>query len=270
MKAINVNTKIGYILKQHPDALDAIVSISPKFNKLKNPLLRKLMASRTSILMASKIGGCTVDDFFERLRPLGFVIDKSILADDESYLAPIPDYIKNVSPENVVELDVRPVLESGEDPLYMIRERVEGMTRYQVLKLLNSFEPIPLIQLLEKQGYQTYSEIVEENLVITYFYKGDNVKVVDNKSDNYPNEDWDTILNKYNGNLVEIDVRHLEMPMPMLTILDELEKLPDNSALFVNHKRIPVFLLPELNDRKFEYRINEISENEVKLLIFKP
>jgi len=55
----------------------------------------------------------------------------------------------------------------------------------------------------------------------------------------------------------------------MLTILDALEKLPSESALFVYHKRIPVFLLPELKDRKFDYRIKEIRDNEVHLLIFK-
>lgn len=59
------------------------------------------------------------------------------------------------------------------------------------------------------------------------------------------------------------------MPLPMLTILDELEKLPQTDALYVYHKRIPVFLLPELKDRKFEFRIKEISDGEVHLLIFK-
>jgi len=74
---INANTKIAAILKQHPDALDAIVSISPKFEKLRNPLLRKIMAGRTSLAMASKIGGCSVNDFFVKLQPLGFEIDST-------------------------------------------------------------------------------------------------------------------------------------------------------------------------------------------------
>lgn len=60
------------------------------------------------------------------------------------------------------------------------------------------------------------------------------------------------------------------MPMPMLTILELLENLPEDNALYVYHKRIPVFLLPELADRKLDYRIMEISEGEVHLLIFKP
>ena len=74
---------------------------------------------------------------------------------------------------------------------------------------------------------------------------------------------------KFEGKLVNIDVRALEMPLPMLTILDELEKLPSGYCLYVYHKRIPVFLLPELKERKFEYRINEISDDEVHLLIFR-
>ena len=61
---INANTKIAVLLKHHPDALDAIISISSKFEKLRNPILRKIMAGRTSIAMASKIGGCELDDFF--------------------------------------------------------------------------------------------------------------------------------------------------------------------------------------------------------------
>jgi hypothetical protein len=68
--------------------------------------------------------------------------------------------------------------------------------------------------------------------------------------------------------LITVDVRHLEMPQPMLTILAELDQLPADKALFVYHKRIPVFLLPELSDRKLDYRIQEISEGEVHLLIF--
>src|SRR5665213_2760982 len=73
---INANTKIAAVLKQHPDALEAIISISPKFEKLRNPLLRKLMAGRSSISIASKMGGCSINDFFTKLKPLGFEIDR--------------------------------------------------------------------------------------------------------------------------------------------------------------------------------------------------
>lgn len=77
------------------------------------------------------------------------------------------------------------------------------------------------------------------------------------------------LLEKYKNKMVNIDVRQLEMPGPMMAILEKLEKLDSDKALYVHHKRIPVFLLSELKDRKFEYRIKEISDSEVFLLIFK-
>jgi hypothetical protein len=52
---INSQTKIAALLKHNPDALEAIVPLSPDFKKLRNPVLRKLMAGRTSIAMASKM-----------------------------------------------------------------------------------------------------------------------------------------------------------------------------------------------------------------------
>lgn len=267
MRTINANTKIAAILKQHPDALEAIISISPKFNKLRNPLLRKLMASRASISMASKIGGCSVNDFFEKLQPLGFVIDKTVAVEEKEQQAAVPDFMKNISAENTVELDVRPVLDAGKDPFNLILEKINQLQPQQILKLINSFEPVPLIQLLGKQGFETYVEIINENMVFTYFFKSEKVK---ESKPEIKNTHWEETLKLFEGKLKTIDVRPLEMPLPMLTILDELEKLPNGNALYVYHKRIPVFLLPELQDRKFEYRIKEISDGEVHLLIFKP
>ncbi len=268
MNTINANTKISAILKQHPDALEAIISISPSFNKLRNPLLRKLMSSRTSINMASKIGGCSVNDFFEKLQPLGFVIDKDVIAEKGEAPTKAPNFMKNLSSEKVVVMDVRSVLDEGKDPFNMILKKVNQLEPHQVLKLVNTFEPVPLIQILGKKGFETYTEFESEQLVNTYFYKADNVKTLDVKIKS-ANDDWDTLMKKYEKNINSIDVRNLEMPLPMLTILDELETLPEENALYVYHKRIPVFLLPELQDRKFEYRIKEISDDEVHLLIFK-
>lgn len=269
MTTINANTKIADILKLHPDALEAIISISPKFNKLRNPLLRRLMASRASISMASKIGGCSENDFFDKLQPLGFIIDRTTAATDGvSASQPTPDFLINISADNIVELDVREILESGKDPFNLILESIKHLKAKQVLKLINSFEPIPLIQLLERKGYKTYSEVINADLVFTYFFNNKQIMDIDYEH-HVSSKDWDGILGRFKEKLVTIDVRALEMPLPMLTILDALENLPNGKALYVYHKRIPVFLLPELQERGCEYRIKEISDGEVHLLIFR-
>lgn len=268
MITIDSNTKIGEILKQHPDALEAIVSISPIFSKLRNPILRKVMAPRTSVGMASKIAGCSVNDFFEKLQPLGFKIDESVsvelnLPDTQA----MPEELHNITSEKIVPLDVRPVIHAGQDPLNLILNKLKEIEAGQVLKLINSFEPIPLIQLLSKKGFKHYVENIDTDTVITYFSKTEEsaVEAPVVRSDN----DWDGQLSRFAENMETIDVRDLEMPLPMLTILETLDHLPPSKALFVYHKRVPVFLLPELAERKFAYRVHEIDENEVHLLIFK-
>lgn len=268
---INANTKISTLLKENPDALEAIVSIAPKFNKLRNPLLRKLMAARTSIAMAAKIGKVDVNEFYEKLKPLGFEADLSV---DEERLdrKDLPAYIHNIDQGKVHILDVRPTIEAGKDPLKDIMKAVKAVPKGGALRLINSFEPTPLIKLLEKQGYTYFYDPIDGDTTETWFYKedgGDNGIEVDNEALNAAKQGFEDILQHYEGKLLEIDVRHLQMPLPMQTILATLEDLPEGQALYVNHKRIPMFLLPELKDGGFEFRIKEITDGDVKLLIFR-
>ena len=52
-------------------------------------------------------------------------------------------------------------------------------------------------------------------------------------------------------------------------ILEEIELLPEGFALFVEHKKVPQFLLPELEARNFKILYNEKSEYHLQLLIFR-
>ncbi|MBW7914956.1 MAG: hypothetical protein H3C54_14915, partial [Taibaiella sp.] len=51
-------------------------------------------------------------------------------------------------------------------------------------------------------------------------------------------------------------------------ILEQLETLPDNKALFVYHKKVPMFLLPELKQRGYRYAIKE-DTGAILMLIYK-
>ena len=275
---INERTKIAALLKHHPDALETIVTLSPDFKKLRNPVLRALMAGRTTIAMASKIGGCEPADFFKALAPLGFEVDQSQTAAPEGVTPenkPKPEYLQNISPDRLINFDVRAMLAEGNDPLKSIQQKVKSLHPGEVLVIVNNFEPVPLIKLLEKQGFQTYVNFIDQDTIETYFYKttapdAPKAEEVDVGAEEVSTSgDWDILLQQYENKLVEVDVRHLEMPMPMMTILENLEVLPQGKALYVHHKRIPVFLLTELKERAFDYRIKEVRDGEVYLLIFK-
>jgi uncharacterized protein (DUF2249 family) len=268
MMTIDPHTKISAILKANANALEAIVSISPKFTGLRNPLLRKVMAGRTTLAAASRMGGCRVEDFYQKLEPLGFIIgkEKRLL---EAPIKEMPSFLRSLTAEQVVELDVRPVIAAGGDPLEDILSNVKQLQRGQVLRLVNTFEPTPLILLLEKKGFQAFVEMIDKEMVVTYLYQtaGKESIAWDVPPGVYPG--WEQSLNKFGGHVQQLDVRHLPMPQPMLAILETLDQLPQDAALYVFHRRIPVYLLPELAQKGFEYRIKEVNESEFHLLIFK-
>lgn len=274
MITINANTRIGTILREHPAALDTIIGISPKFTRLRNPVLRKLMAGRTTIAMASRIGGCTVDDFFVRLASLGFIVDREgqdsrTNGDGPAGEMDLPAFLETLDPEKLIELDVRPILAAGKDPLADILASIQNLGPDMILRIVNTFEPTPLLSLLGKKGYGSSVDRVDGHLVHTYFYSRNSHPSIAPVAGPQPGGDWDQLIRRFIGRLVPIDVRDLPMPRPMTTILENLEHLSPGHALFVEHKRIPVFLLPELADRGFTHRIHEVGEGHIQLLIFK-
>ena len=265
---IHPHTKLSSILKENGDALEVIVSLSPKFAKLRNPLLRKVMAGRTTLIAAAQIGGCRVEDFYQKLAPLGFAVDREEKVVDEA-AGGMPSFFASLPKEQMVEMDVRPLLAGGNDPLNTIIHQLNEIKTGQVLQITNTFEPTPLILLLRKKGFQAYVDKVNKDLVVTYFYRTPEVETETPKTQTPTLMNWEQSLLRFGNHIQQLDVRQLPMPQPMLTILEALDQLPADTALYVFHKRIPVYLLPELAERGFEYRIKEVKEGEVHLLIFR-
>lgn len=52
-------------------------------------------------------------------------------------------------------LDVRPILERGEEPFSIIREHIARLQADEGLLLIAPFLPSPLIELLQGEGYQS-------------------------------------------------------------------------------------------------------------------
>lgn len=78
--------------------------------------------------------------------------------------------------------------------------------------------------------------------------------------------DFNIIIADLNNVYKEIDVREMEMPLPMITIVKELENLKEIGALLVNHYRIPHILLNDINDPTLTIYITQKTENHFQLL----
>jgi uncharacterized protein (DUF2249 family) len=266
-------TKISALIKENPAAIDAIASINRHFEKLRNPVLRKILASRVTISDAARIGGCHVEDFFKKLVPLGFKVKKETVPVREkvnSLIVDRPQFLEGLSSEAFLYLDVREDIATGNDPFHRIMAAVEKVNGQNALVLQNTFEPTPLIQILEKRGFKSYTDVKAPDLVYTYFWRERAETKVVAPDKNEGGISFDQLLAQFPGKLKAIDVRQLEMPLPMVTILNELEWLPTGHALYVTHKRVPQFLLPQLEGRGFTVSMQEVGPEEVYLLIFKP
>jgi len=266
---INAQTKISTIIKHNKEAIDVIAAINPHFKKLKNPVLRKVLAPRVTIADAARIGKCKETDFLDALSNIGFEIEiLKPVTEEASQENPIIQ--ESINSSKFRTLDVRPILQQGSDPFLHIMDAIKELPDGLVLEVVNSFEPTPLIKILNKKGYSSFVK-VEGDIVKTYFVleSEESGQNVDSETlvFNVVIEKLNAEKTKFNDNIKEIDVRDLEMPLPMVTILKELEDLPEEHALYVNHKKVPQYLLPELTDRKLTVWISEIDEGNVKLLI---
>ena len=268
MITIDENSKISDILNSNDKAIEAIAKINSNFNKLKNPILRKLLANKVSIKQAAAIGGVHPNILLGELSKIGFIVKypETPLQNKEKFKS---KYIQ-MSKLKTITLDVRPILDSGVDPFKEIMAKLKEMNSDEELLIINTFEPIPLLNILKDKGYQYETIRPTEGEVHTRLFKvNTTIKATPINNSIKKERTFEEAQIEFQGNIYEVDVRDLEMPMPMVTILEEIEKIDEKQALFVHHKKLPQYLIPELENRGFSFVTNEIDDQNIKLIIFK-
>ncbi len=74
---------------------------------------------------------------------------------------------------------------------------------------------------------------------------------------------------EFSGKTIVIDCRELEPPEPMVRVLEAVQKMADNEAVLMVHRKYPRLLIPRLDEMKLSHRLIEESDDLVKLLIWK-
>lgn len=265
---ITTNMKISEILNKYPQTLEVFIRVSPHFRKLENKFLRKALASRVNVIQAASIAGVNPEKLLAELNKSinqEYKMEKSKVENsiDETLSLDKTERIKNLSDEKIITLDVRPILDKGLDPFKDIMSRIKELKEDEVLLIINSFEPIPLYSVLGSKGFQHWTE-KENNSFKVYFFKktNDSMELDQNISDNVKRE-----LNF--ENVIELDVRELAPPEPMMKILETLPQIDDKSVLLVHHHREPMMLYPKLEERGFEAITNKINDSYFKVLIYR-
>ncbi|MBU3030590.1 DUF2249 domain-containing protein [Paracoccus marinaquae] len=149
------------------------------------------------------------------------------------------------------ELDVRPILASGQDPFGAIMDVVGSLPPGTSLRLIAPFQPTPLFSVMARQGYAAAPR-----------QRGDGA--------------WEVLFSPDTGSTTEqdlspgsnreamfwpdpaqsLDLTGLMPPEPMVRILATLEDMAPGEVLFALLEREPVFLFPELSAREHDWAGN--------------
>jgi uncharacterized protein (DUF2249 family) len=159
-------------------------------------------------------------------------------------------------------LDVREDLRRGGEPLPRILQAVGKLSSGQSLRLLATFEPLPLYAVLGRKGFAHNAVRHGEGDWEVLFSPHDP-----------PSAQPAAAANPSDASVVGwpkpstlLDNRGLLPPEPMVRILDALEHLGAGEVLEALNEREPVFLYPELQARGAAIHTKKTSEG-VRILI---
>ncbi|MEJ2287264.1 MAG: DUF2249 domain-containing protein [Deinococcales bacterium] len=66
-----------------------------------------------------------------------------------------------------------------------------------------------------------------------------------------------------------LDNRGLEPPMPMVRTLEALEAMSDGDVLTIHNDRVPVYLLPQLEELGASYQVESLPDGSARVRIVK-
>lgn len=174
-------------------------------------------------------------------------------------------------------LDVRPSLAQGVDPFHLIMGEVAKLQEDEVLHLINGFEPKPLYNVLGSRGYEHFTEFADGAFNV-YFFKPvtqSTAKGIATSGQWHSHKQVTGDAQRETGNesaplpdkVVELDVRGMEPPEPMMAILKKIHEIDEDTVLLVHHHREPMMLYEKLEDIGWKAIAEKIEENYYKVVI---
>lgn len=157
------------------------------------------------------------------------------------------------------------MLRRGGEPLPHILQTVERLAPGQSLRLLATFEPLPLYAVLGRKGYGHQARALGNGDWEVLFTPGGQQAT---PQDQRPRRSYaDTDTTHWPAPTTTLDNRGLEPPEPLVRILETLEQLPAGSVLEAINERDPVFLYPELETRGAAIKTETQADGSVRILI---
>lgn len=158
---------MGELLYNFPELEAVLMEMSPAFEKLKNPILRKTVARVATLQQVAVVGGLNVEVIVNRLRQEAGQGEVDSDGTEHEYLADTPpDWFNNSRVSTI--FDASPIINSGGSPMNEILQKTNQLNSGEILELRTPFIPAPIIDMLKAKGYKVFS-IQTEGYVKSYF-----------------------------------------------------------------------------------------------------
>lgn len=274
--------RVSDVLARDESLVEIFAGVAPPLAKLRNRAMRRIMARLVTVEQAARMGGVSTDVLLRSLNAaLGARSDLGThTLPTPSAGGKIPDeacreYPSDAHPSHaaMVELDVRDDLRAGREPFSRVMAAVSTLADDRVLHLRTIFEPVPLYAVLGKRGFHHEAMADAADDWSVWFWRpagdGDTPAATDGRriADGGRSGGAVDVDTAAAPNVVELDVRGLEPPEPLLRTLEALENLPAGGTLVQVNVRVPQVLLPILAERGFAYEIDETRPDVVLVRI---
>lgn len=162
------------------------------------------------------------------------------------------------------DLDVRPILRDGGEPFSVIMQAVSSLAPGQSLRLLATFKPLPLFQVLGARGFEAAAREIGNGEWEVIFTPGEGAENSGIQAQvaqiGRSDEAWPDPID-------ELDNRELEPPEPMVKTLEGVESLQPGQTIAALLPREPVFLFEELEARGHSWRGQIEPEGHFRVVI---
>ncbi len=152
---ISPKTKVGELLDAYPELESVLMEMSPAFEKLKNPILRKTVARVATLQQIAVVGNLNVDDIVNRLRKeTGQSSEISGKPEAEYLLATEPEWFDKK--KIALTLDATPIINAGGSPMNEILQKAGFLKGEEIFELKTPFVPAPIIDMLKTKGFKIF------------------------------------------------------------------------------------------------------------------
>lgn len=278
---VTAGDKVSDVLARSESLVEVFVRHAPHFAKLRNRTMRRIMARLVTVEQAARTANVPAERLVHDLNDaLGISMNPADVGRSSPAMDATPTVtaLSHPANANVIELDVRDDLRTGQEPFSKIMRAVGGLRGDDVFLLRTTFEPAPLFAVMARRGFVHESRAHASDDWSAWFWRPD----APDGGSLVPRTPREPTASVPRPNVISaptptpvdevttwLDVRGLEPPEPLMRTLAALETLPDGHVLVHVNSRVPQLLFPMLAERGFACEVDESRADGVFVRIWR-